>query len=92
MSIFGFFIYELLKIYSFCVITYVLLSILISFGVINQNNYLVNLIMNFFYKIVEPILNYLRKFIPNLGNIDITPVILIIFLKTLQFSILKYSL
>lgn len=48
--------------------------------------------MNFFYKIVEPILNYLRKFIPNLGNIDITPVILIIFLKTLQFSILKYSL
>ena len=48
--------------------------------------------MNFLFKIIEPILNIIRKFIPNFGNVDITPVILLIFLKTLQFSIIKYSL
>ncbi len=92
MSIFGFFTYEFIKIYSFSVIIYVLLSILISFNIINQSNYLINIIMNFLFKIIEPILNFIRKFIPNFGNIDITPVILLIFLKTLQFSIIKYSL
>ncbi|MBK93876.1 MAG: hypothetical protein CMP33_06760 [Rickettsiales bacterium] len=92
MSIFGFFTYEFIKIYSFCVIIYVLLSILISFSIINQTNYLINIIMNFLFKIIEPILNLIRKFIPNFGNVDITPVLLLIFLKTLQFSILKYSL
>ncbi|MBD74261.1 MAG: hypothetical protein CMM96_02045 [Rickettsiales bacterium] len=92
MSIFGFFTYEIIKIYSFCVIIYVLLSILISFSIINQSNYLINIIMNFLFKIIEPILNFIRRFIPNFGNVDITPVILLIFLKTLQFSIIKYSL
>jgi len=48
--------------------------------------------MNFLFKIIEPILNFIRRFIPNFGNVDITPVILLIFLKTLQFSIIKYSL
>ena len=92
MSILGFFLYELLKIYSFFIIVYVLMNILISFEVINNNNRLIRIIMNFFYKIIEPILNKFRNFIPNFGNIDITPIILLIIIKTIQFSILKYNI
>lgn len=92
MSILGFFLYELLKIYSFFIIVYVLMNILISFEVINNNNRLIRIIMDFFYKIIEPILNKFRNFIPNFGNIDITPIILLLIIKTIQFSILKYNI
>ena len=92
MSILGFFLYELLRIYSFFIIVYVLMNILISFEVINNNNRLIRIIMDFFYKIIEPILNKFRKFIPNFGNIDITPIILLLIIKTIQFSILKYNI
>jgi len=92
MSILGFFLYELLRIYSFFIIVYVLMNILISFEVINNNNRLIRIIMDFFYKIIEPILNKFRNFIPNFGNIDITPIILLLIIKTIQFSILKYNI
>ena len=92
MSILGFFLYELLRLYGFFIIVYVLMSILISFEVLNNNNRLIRIIMDFFYKIIEPILNKFRNFIPNFGNIDITPIILLIIIKTIQFSILKYNI
>ncbi len=68
------------------------MNILISFEVINNNNRLIRIIMDFFYKIIEPILNKFRNFIPNFGNIDITPIILLLIIKTIQFSILKYNI
>lgn len=92
MSILGFFFYELLRLYGFFIIVYVLMNILISFEVINNNNRLIRIIMDFFYKIIEPILNKFRNFIPNFGNIDITPIILLLIIKTIQFSILKYNI
>ncbi len=92
MSILGYFLHEFLSIYSYCIIFYVLINILISFGVINQSNQFINLIMNFFYSIVEPILNKFRKIVPNFGNIDITPIILLVIVKTLQYGIIKYSI
>ena len=68
------------------------MNILISFEVINNNNRLIRIIMDFFYKIIEPILNKFRNFIPNFGNIDITPIILLLIIKTIQVSILKYNI
>ena len=92
MSVLGYFLHEFLNLYGYCIIFYVLVNILISFGVINQSNNLVNIIMNFFYSIVEPLLNKIRKVVPNFGNIDITPIILLVVIKTLQFSIIKYGI
>tara|TARA_A100001388_G_C28763732_1_gene499368 strand:+ start:582 stop:728 length:147 start_codon:yes stop_codon:yes gene_type:complete len=48
--------------------------------------------MNFLYSIIEPLLNKIRKVVPNFGNIDITPIILLVVLKTLQFAIIKYGI
>ena len=92
MSVLGYFLHEFLNLYGYCIIFYVLVNILISFGVINQSNNLVNIIMNFFYSIVEPLLNKIRKVVPNFGNIDITPIILLVIIKTLQFAIIKYGI
>ena len=92
MSVLGFFLHEFLNLYGYCIIFYVLINILISFGIINQSNNLVNIIMNFLYSIVEPVLNKIRKVVPNFGNVDITPIILLVVIKTLQFTIIKYGI
>ena len=92
MSVLGYFFHEFLNLYGYCIIFYVLLNILISFAIINQSNNLVNFIMNFLYSIVEPLLNKIRKVVPNFGNIDITPIILLVIIKTLQFAIIKYGI
>ena len=92
MSVFGFLIYKLINIYSWFVIFYVLLNILIAFNVINNSNQFISIVMNFLFKIIEPILNQIRKVVPNFGNIDITPLLLLILLETIQYAILKYSI
>lgn len=92
MSVSGYLAYEILRFYSFLVIAYVILNILISFNVINSSNNFINLIMSSLYKIIEPLLHQIRKVLPTFSGLDISPVILLIILRTVQYSILKYSL
>lgn len=84
-------IYQLLTFYKFAIIIYVIVSMLVSFNVININNLVISIIMNFLFKLIEPSLRIIRRFIPNFGTIDITPVILIIIIEALQYIITKYS-
>lgn len=92
MSIFGFFAYELLRIYGFLIIVYVILGILISFNVINNSNKLIFIVMDFLFKVSEPILSKIRKILPNLGYVDVAPLILLIIIETLKYGIVRYSI
>ncbi len=92
MSVLGFLAYEILGIYSFLVIVYVLINILISFNIINSNNRFINMILNSMYLLIEPLLRKIRSLLPNFGSIDISPIILLILIRTIQYAILKYSL
>ena len=92
MSIFGFFAYELLRIYGFFVIIYVIINILISFNVINNSNKFVYIVMDFLFKITKPILNNIRRILPSFGYIDIAPLILLIIIETLKYGIIRYSI
>ena len=84
-------IYQVLNLYKYSVIVYVIISMLISFNVININNQFISMIMNFLFKLVEPSLRIIRRIIPNFGSIDITPVILIILIESILYIITKYS-
>ena len=84
-------IYQILNLYKYSVIVYVIISMLISFNVININNQFISMIMNFLFKLVEPSLRIIRRIIPNFGSIDITPVILIILIESILYIITKYS-
>ena len=64
---------------------------LISFNIINYNNKLISVVMDFLYKLTEPFLKIIRKFMPDLGSIDISPVILIILIEATQFVMTKYG-
>ncbi len=69
------------------VIINAIISWLIAFDVLNIRNQTVSRIVSALDGITEPMLRPLRRFIPNLGGIDITPIILIILLKALQIVV-----
>ena len=72
-------------------ITYVILSMLISFNIINTNNRIISIVMDFLFKLIEPLLRVIRNVIPNFGAIDVSPVILIIIIEAFQYIMTKYG-
>ena len=69
---------QMLKLYSYVVIANVVISWLIAFNVLNTQNRFVYSILEFTYKLTDPILNRIRRILPNLGAFDISPIILLI--------------
>ena len=69
-----------LQVYIWLLIAAAVLSWLIAFNVVNTRNPVVASIGEFLYRITEPLLRPIRNMLPNLGGIDISPVILIILL------------
>jgi YggT family protein len=77
-------IYVVLDLYKWCLIAFVVLSWLIAFNVVNTYNRFVFSVNDFLYKITEPALRPIRRIVPNLGGVDISPVILILIIWFLQ--------
>lgn len=78
----------IITLYIWILIASAILSWLIAFNVVNQRNPIVANLGEFLYRITEPALRPIRAFLPNLGGIDISPVILILLLLFLQRIIL----
>ena len=74
------FIVLVIDLYIWVVIAGALLSWLIAFNVVNTQNRFVYSVADMLYRITEPALRPIRSVLPNLGGIDISPVILILFL------------
>ena len=79
-----------LQIYIWLLIAAAVLSWLIAFNVVNTRNALVSSIGEFLYRITEPFLRPIRNLLPNLGGIDISPVILILIILFLENVIVRY--
>ncbi|WP_322097029.1 YggT family protein [Pelagibius sp.] len=67
-----------LWLYLWAIIFSAILSWLVHFGVINTRNQFVSMIGEFLWRITEPALRPIRRFMPNLGGIDISPIVLIL--------------
>jgi YggT family protein len=77
-----------ITLYIWILIAAAVLSWLIAFNVVNTRNPIVHSVADFLYRITEPALRPIRSILPNLGGIDISPVILILgllFLRNLIF-------
>ncbi len=80
---------QIISLYNFLIIVYCIAGWLINFNILNRNNKYVSRLMLTFGKLVEPLLNKIRKFLPDLGGIDISPIIAIlglIFLRNVLFT------
>ena len=82
--------YELLNIYKWVVIVNVIISWLISFNVLNAQNRFVYAILDLSYRLTDPLLNKIRRFLPNLGTLDISPIILLVLIWFLQMCMHLY--
>lgn len=82
------FISYLLTLYVYILIASAILSWLIAFNVINPYNQFVRMISEFLYRITEPVLRPIRAMLPNLGGIDISPVIVILIIIFIQSVII----
>ena len=69
---------QILKLYSYVVIANVVISWLIAFNILNTQNRFVYSILELTYRLTDPFLNRIRHLLPNLGALDISPIILIL--------------
>jgi YggT family protein len=81
---------QILKIYSYVVIANVVISWLVAFNVLNTQNRFVYSILDFTYRLTEPFLNRIRRFIPNLGAFDISPIILLLLIWFIEMCMKLY--
>ena len=81
---------QILKLYSYVVIANVIVSWLVAFNVLNTQNRFVYSVLEMTYRLTDPILNRIRRFIPNLGSLDISPVILLLLIWFIEMCMKLY--
>lgn len=98
MGVFAVPIIEVLKyilwIYGWLIVLQVVFSWLIAFNIVNTYNRTVAMVLDFLYRVTEPVMRPLRRLIPVMGGLDITPmiVLLIIYLIYGELSAIEYRL
>ena len=86
---------NIINLYIWILIIHVIFSWLVAFNVLNTSNRFVYSVLDISYKLTAPPLNFIRRFLPNLGSIDISPIILILglmFFRNLVFEMLAPGL
>jgi YggT family protein len=79
-----------LNLYVWLLIASAILSWLIAFNVVNTRNQFVSSVAEFLYRITEPVLRPIRNILPDLGGLDISPIILILLIMLIQRIIVYY--
>jgi YggT family protein len=81
-----------IDLYKWIVIAQVIMSWLVSFGVINTYNKIVAQIGEVLYRLTEPALRPIRRLLPDFGGVDISPIVLLLLLWLIQREIVEYLL
>ncbi len=82
------FISYLLTLYIYVLIAMAVMSWLIAFRIVRTDNQAVRMIVELLYRLTEPVLRPIRKALPDIGGIDISPVIVILIIIFIQSVIL----
>ena len=83
-------ILKILDIYSAIIIASAIMSWLVAFGVVNVRNQVIRVVVDLLYRVTEPVLRPLRRLLPNLGGIDISPVVALLLIIVIQHVIANY--
>jgi YggT family protein len=79
-----------LDLYIWLLIASAILSWLIAFNVVNTRNQFVASVSEFLYRITEPVLAPIRNIMPNLGGLDVSPIVVILIIMFIQRIITYY--
>ena len=83
---------NIVNLYIWILIINVIMTWLVAFNILNTSNRFVYSVLDVSHKLTDPPLNFIRRYLPNLGSIDISPIILILglmFLRNLVFEMFK---
>lgn len=81
-------LYNALGILSFLLLVWIILSWLINFQVLNTSNRFVYAVNDTLNRLFEPMLRRIRRFMPDLGQIDLSPILLFLLIEFVQYCIL----
>jgi YggT family protein len=81
---------QILKLYSYVVVANVIVSWLVAFNILNTQNRFVYALLELTYKLTEPFLARIRRFLPNLGALDISPIILLLLIWFIEMCMKLY--
>ena len=81
---------QLIQLYIFVIIAAVIMSWLVSFNVLNRGNRFVDAVWRTLAALTEPALRPIRRFLPSLGGIDISPIILLVLVNAVQIGVNRY--
>ncbi len=83
---------EIITLYLYTLFVYVIMSLLIQFQMINSYNKIINAIFRALISLYEPLLGKIRRYLPSLSGIDLSPVIVILLLSFIKNLIQDYRL
>ena len=83
-------ILQILNLYSYVVIANVVISWLVAFNILNTSNRFVYAILDFTYRLTDPFLIRIRRFLPNLGAFDISPIVLLLLIWFIEMCMKLY--
>lgn len=79
-----------IQLYIYALFIFIIMGWLVQFNVINSQNRFVYLVMDFLYRMTEPVLRPIRNVLPNLGGLDISPIVLVLGLSFLRSLMWEY--
>ncbi len=88
MAPLAFIFYHLINFFVFALMIWIVMGWLYAFGVLNTGNRVIYQIYDMLGRILEPVLSPVRRFLPAMGGVDISPIIVVILLWTVQRYVL----
>ncbi len=85
---------QAVSIYIWVLIINAIISWLVAFNILNTSNRFVYSVLDVSYRLTAPLLNFIRRFVPTFGSVDISPVILILallFIRNLVFEMFAFT-
>ena len=90
MAVIAYIVNTVADLYVFVIFAMVIMSWLISFNVINRHNQVVDMIWRTVVALTEPLLRPIRNLMPNMGGLDLSPLVLLILIKAVQYGLNYY--
>ena len=83
-------IIQIINLYQFVLIVYIILTWLLNFNIVNYSNKFVYMVMDTMHRICSPTLNLVRRYIPTIGTIDLSPVVVYLALWFIKNLLVEY--
>ena len=83
---------QIISLYLYTLIAYVIITLLVHFEIVNRYNKIIDILLRGLIALHEPLLIKIRKYVPFVGGMDFSPVIVILLLSFLRNLLIDYRL